>query len=1551
MKNKYYYLVLLIGLFLALQLVAQTNNYYGTSGALSDNVWNTVDNTYTSALNATGGAIINFNNATNTVTGGDITVAGINVNANVAIGTIGGTIINQSNGVVPINVGSGYTFNTGSQVFTGNANAGYIKNGDGVFATIGAGYGGGFTLNAGTLIALSNNAMGNHANAVLTINGGVIAGDDSRYFAGKYAGIIIGGDFTLGATTGLAFSDANLTFTAPTSLGASTRTITLGGTGVYNWGGGSGVIIGNANVGITVNATAAGVLYLLGANTYTGPTIVNSGASLRLGNASALGTIDAGTTVNSGANLNLYGTNYTNLEPLSINGTGVLSEGAISNGDAGTATFAGPITLAGSSSIAGGAGSITINNSSAITGTGNLTLTGGSGGAISSPIAITGNIIKAGAGTWTLSGANTYSGNTTLGGNGIFRLGASEVIPNSSAVALNGGALSTGATVGYTETAGTLDVNDNVTIAFGTGSHTLTFADSHSISWVSGTTLTITGWNGTSGGRLYVGSTSSGLTSTQLGQITFSGYSSGAKISASGEILPNTPTLVADNTNKTVDYNIDITFADDPIWRAAVTAVKINGTTLTNHTDYELTAGNLQLIPSGGNVLLYSNASINGLANGIKPITVEATNYTDATISQTINVGEPYKLGMRREPTAPPSNGASLAIQPMVWIQDQYGNNKSTTVDITATVGAGTWSLGGTTTMTSVVQSSTFTDLTASSDAAVTGATILFTSPGLVSVTSTTFDIPVPLTPPVLTAAVGANVDAAFDVTFADVPAWRSAITSIKVGGTTLSSSAYNTTVAGKITFTPSLSTLLQSNGSKSIVIYATGYASDAVTQAIAVGAVSALSSTASIDANLQGNTTRTITCTAKDQYNNLVSGYVFKYDATITNANVTTAESYTVDGIARTATTNDLSITATNGSGVATFNVTLPATIDSGDGLVIQIQLNNGSTNVGSDFGNVLLAQTITFGALASKVNGEAPFTLTGTASSGLAVTYVSSNTSVATISGSTVTILSAGSTTITASQAGDGSYTPAASVPQTLTVTATPNTTVTTGQDLSISGLTTSGTSDMIIQNGGKLTVNASKSVHDLTIESGGKLVLSSTNTLTIAGNVVFKSDLNTSFSANIGTGSLAITGTVKYLKTLDNSKWYFMSFPCDVAVNNITFTEVGTYTLGTDYFIKYYDGAQRIENLGTTTNWINLTSGQTLEANKGYIIGLSNSILTTLEMNFPLVKATVQTETTRYVPVSAHGEGVTTNELGNTVAENHKGWNLVGNPYLSKFTGSQIGVNYIVLYEGSVYNTYANSGVATLDPFTSYFVQADATMASNSILYNIAGRQSVSAAIKTDSIDKVRLYFNNATGVDNTNLIIDKNQSADYKIGQDMEKWITRGTSTPQCYTFINGINYAFNALPIANVQNLPLGIYSNATGLAKISADVNAAPNLSQLLLTDTSLGITTDLLTSDYNFTVNAGTNNSRFLISALSVPTNLQILSNSDANLMVIDGKLLISKINANTKVTVYDLFGHLISSKNSNGTSMEILLPSKGVYILHITDGASKSVVKVANR
>lgn len=96
----------------------------------------------------------------------------------------------------------------------------------------------------------------------------------------------------------------------------------------------------------------------------------------------------------------------------------------------------------------------------------------------------------------------------------------------------------------------------------------------------------------------------------------------------------------------------------------------------------------------------------------------------------------------------------------------------------------------------------------------------------------------------------------------------------------------------------------------------------------------------------------------------------------------------------------------------------------------------NIGASTLGNTFRTEKLDQTITFEELPAKVFGDANFNLEATASSGLTVTYSSSDESVAMVLDNTVTIVGAGTTTITAMQSGDDTYNLAEHVLQGLVV-----------------------------------------------------------------------------------------------------------------------------------------------------------------------------------------------------------------------------------------------------------------------------------------------------------------------------------------------------------------------------------------------------------------------------------------------------------------------------------------------------------------------------------
>jgi gliding motility-associated-like protein len=199
----------------------------------------------------------------------------------------------------------------------------------------------------------------------------------------------------------------------------------------------------------------------------------------------------------------------------------------------------------------------------------------------------------------------------------------------------------------------------------------------------------------------------------------------------------------------------------------------------------------------------------------------------------------------------------------------------------------------------------------------------------------------------------------------------------------------------------------------------------------------------------------------------------------------------------------------------VATVSGSTVTIVGSGTTTITASQLGNANYNAAADATQTLTVgkanQTIVFAALANKNFGDASFALSATGgTSGNAVTFTSSNTSVATVLNGTVTIIGAGTTTITASQAGNANLTAAADVQQILTVGKASAT-------ITLSNLSQS-------YDGTAKSVTATTSPANLT---GVTVTYNGSATLPIAAGTysVVASLTNTNYTATSATGTLTI------------------------------------------------------------------------------------------------------------------------------------------------------------------------------------------------------------------------------------------------------------------------------------------------------------------------------------------------------------------------------------------------------------------------------------------
>jgi hypothetical protein len=126
-----------------------------------------------------------------------------------------------------------------------------------------------------------------------------------------------------------------------------------------------------------------------------------------------------------------------------------------------------------------------------------------------------------------------------------------------------------------------------------------------------------------------------------------------------------------------------------------------------------------------------------------------------------------------------------------------------------------------------------------------------------------------------------------------------------------------------------------------------------------------------------------------------------------------------------------------TNANGQASVTATANGTPGSYS-VSVQVPILNLTATF--DLTNVDNRQSISFAAPLSATYGDAPFTVSATASSGLPVSFGSATPGVCTVNGATVSLIGAGACTIAANQAGDAAFQAAPTVSRTVVVARAP-------------------------------------------------------------------------------------------------------------------------------------------------------------------------------------------------------------------------------------------------------------------------------------------------------------------------------------------------------------------------------------------------------------------------------------------------------------------------------------------------------------------------------
>ena len=495
--------------------------------------------TLTGALTYSGATTIQKNtiNGSQSVTGGDTVYYKKYVNATLEVG--GSSSLTSSavtnDGNLIFSSGSNFTLNS---VISG---AGTLIHDGSNTSTLSANntYTGATYINAGTISATHNNALGTTAGTTTVLSGGAL-NLSNNVNVGEAITISGTGVSNNGAIRNV--SDSNtlsglITLAANSEIqvdSGSTLTMDVASgnaiTGTYNLTidsvGTSLVADPIATSTGTLTKTGAGTLTLSGVNTYSGSTTINAGTisiddDSRLGTApgsataghltlnggTLLSTADFTLNANRGVALgSSHGTfNVNSGTVLTVAGVIAGSNNLIKSG-AGTLLLSGTNTYTGLTNIDAGkvqvtgtlSSSTTVDNEgvfdvdstntvASVFGSGNVELASGitlttgdtNNRTISGVISGAGNLVKTGSGTLTLSGTNTYTGTTTISS------GTLNIFADSGLGAAPGSATAGHLTLngGTLRTTSNFTLNSNRGIALGSnngtfnvhGSSTLTY--------------------------------------------------------------------------------------------------------------------------------------------------------------------------------------------------------------------------------------------------------------------------------------------------------------------------------------------------------------------------------------------------------------------------------------------------------------------------------------------------------------------------------------------------------------------------------------------------------------------------------------------------------------------------------------------------------------------------------------------------------------------------------------------------------------------------------------------------------------------------------------------------------------------------------------------------------------------------------------------------------------------------------------------------------------------------------------------------------------------
>ena len=528
-----------------------------------------------------------------------------------------------------------------------------------------------------------------------------------------------------------------------------------------------------------------------------------------------------------------------------------------------------------------------------------------------------------------------------------------------------------------------------------------------------------------------------------------------------------------------------------------------------------------------------------------------------------------------------------------------------------------------------------------------------------------------------------------------------------------------------------------------------------------------------------------------------------------------------------------------------------------------------------------------------------------------------------------------------------------------------------------------------DVVIRDNKKLSVVPAgyNNIRNMWVYSGAALNIQDAKTYNM-GKLTIESENNEVGYALI-KGTLNAQDGISHTKRIDANAWYDFSLPYNCKVSDIVRTNgktLGTY--GTDWLIKYYDGQKRANtgtpNGATPTNWAAVPADGILEAGVGYIVALggTHNANPNYKVRFVLPNRSTQPYVESVDDKRTKGvKGYTGPKAEELPC--HKGWNYLGNPYVSRFDGNRqtpswqtytglllngyytdllTGNSYDVIEypdiyvavdmgEGGVTNwVQTKASEALLSPFRAFMIQAvsDGDVDFNKDARNLPQGQAPSVrSVNTEreTVSAVRLNIDHDTyGTGSTDIMLHSLYTDKYDLGYDMVRMFNSRPAA-QPFTLNSTADYLlYNAAnrDLVETSDIPVGIRTLAAGTYTFSlAPLTGTDRYAAIYLIDRDENdLKIDLLQGNYTTMLARETNTSRFALrfeKCAQLPTDIDNDAIQSPIIYRDQTDIVIDNLPTDATVRVVDAIGRTLYMQQADAQIVRFHAPARGAYIIQV--------------